>query len=251
MDEKEPLLKRIPKIYEKAKSWIIYGAIIALFIVFYFGGVFGPRREEILVALALGILAILFSILLEISRNLKIKPETKSFLSLSEALPKIREIISHDKQTSMKIIAATGGTTVATILPAIISSSPAGKINISMGILAPDTPYKEWIPHHWPKEIETTIGRLEELVSERTSVDLFLFEMLPVPHGLILNDEHLFLGFFGWTTIESGESQLSGAQLPHYYYHKGHPKYEYYLDLFKSWFKHSPRRELKRNVKER
>jgi len=244
MDEKEPLLKRILKIYEKARSWIIYGAIIALAIGFYFGDAFGPRREEILVALALGILAILFAILLEISRNLKIKPAIEVFPSLYDALPRIREIIGRDKkETSVKIIAATGGTTLDTILPAIRESSPAGKIKISMGILAPDTPSKEYIPPHWIGEIETTIQRVEDFRSKkRVSLDLFLFDMLPVPHGLILNDEHLFLGFFSWTTTESGKSQLSGAQLPHYYYHKSHPEYEYYRELFESWFNYSPRR---------
>lgn len=250
MNLKEPLSRRIPKIYEKVRSWIIYGAMIILLVILYFGDTLGPWREKLLVTAALVILAILFEIVLDISKNLKIKPQIEVFPSLYEALPRIREIVSRDKQTSMKIIAATGGTTVATILPAIISSSPAGKIGISMGILAPDTLYKEWIPHHWPKEIETTIGRLEELVSERTSVNLFLFEMLPVPHGLILNEEHLFLGFFGWTT-SSGKSQLSGAQLPHRYYHKSHPEYEYCCNLFESWFTHSPRRELNRSVKER
>jgi len=224
--------------------------MIFLIVILYFGDTLGPWREKLIVTAALGILAILFEILLDISKNLKIKPKIEVFPSLYEALPRMREMVSRDKQTSMKIIAATGASTVATILPSIISSSPAGKINISMGILAPDTPYKEWIPHRWPGEIETTIGQLEELVSERISVDLFLFEMLPVTHGLILNDEHLFLGFFGWIT-SSGKSQLSGAQLPHNYYHKSHPEYEYCCNLFESWFTHSPRRELKRNVKER
>ena len=250
MNLKEPLLRRIPKIYEKVRSWIIYSAMIFLIVILYFGDTLGPWREKLIVTAALGILAILFEILLDISKNLKIKPKIEVFPSLYEALPRMREMVSRDKQTSMKIIAATGASTVATILPSIISSSPAGKINISMGILAPDTPYKEWIPHRWPGEIETTIGQLEELVSERISVDLFLFEMLPVTHGLILNDEHLFLGFFGWIT-SSGKSQLSGAQLPHNYYHKSHPEYEYCCNLFESWFTHSPRRELKRNVKER
>lgn len=245
MDEKVPILKRIPKIYEKAKSWIIYGIIIFLIIGFYFGDILGlgPWREEILVALALGILAILFSILLEISRNLKIKPAIEVFPSLYDALPRIRELVSHDRQTSVKIIAATGGTTLETILPAIRESSPAGKIKISMGILAPDTPSKEYIPPHWIGEIETTIGRLEEFKSGRVSVDLFQFDMLPVPHGLILNDEHLFLGFFSWATIESGKSQLAGAELPHHYYHKSHPEYEYYCNLFESWLTHSPHKE--------
>jgi hypothetical protein len=250
MSLKEPLLRRIPKIYEKVRSWIIYGAMIFLIVILYFGDTLGSWREKLLATAALVILAILFEVVLDISKNLRIKPQREVFPSLNEALPRIREMVSHDRQTSVKIIAATGGTTVATILPAIMESSPARNINISMGILAPDTPYKKWIPRHWSREIETTIGRLKELEDDRTSVALLFFEMLPVPHGLLLNNEHLFLGFFDWATI-SGKSQLSGAQLPHHYYHRSNPEYEYCCNLFESWFTHSPRRELKGNVKDR
>ncbi len=174
----------------------------------------------------------------------KVLTEIALFPSLYEAMPRIKEIVSRDKQTSIKIIAATGGTTVATILPTIISSSSAQKIEISMGILAPDTPCKDCIPRHWPQEIEITIGRAEEFKSDRVSIDLFLFEILPVPHGLLLNDEHLFLGFFSWIT-STGKSYLAGAQLPHRYYHKSYQEYEYFYNLFESWFKYAPRRELK------
>jgi len=153
MKDRKSISERISKIYEKVRNWIIIADIIFIFIVFYFGEILGAWREKLLVVAALGILAILFEILIFISNNLKIKPETSSLPSIYEALPKIKEIVSCDRQTtSIRVIAATGGTTLATILPSIISSSSARKIEISMGILDPDTPYKEWIPPHWPTE---------------------------------------------------------------------------------------------------
>ena len=243
MNSIEPNFKRISKIYEKAKNWIISADIIFLFIIFYFGDILGPWREKLLVAAALGVLAILFEILISISNNLKIEPEMSLFPSISEALAKIKEIVSHDKQTtSIKIIAATGGATLATILPSIISSSPARKIEISIGILDPNTPYKEWIPSHWPSESKTTIERFKtEFKDDRISINLFLFKILPVPHGLLINNEHLFLGFFSW--IKNGEkSHLSGAQLPHHYYHVSKPESINYFNLFESWFMCCPQK---------
>jgi len=243
MNYKEPISKRIPKIYEKVKNWVIIADIIFIFIIFYFGDFLGPWREKLLVTAALGILGILFEILISISNNLKIKPETSVVPSIYEALPKIKEIVSHDKQTtSIKIIATTGGTTVATILPSIISSSSARKIEVSLGILDPNTPYKKWVPPHWPSECETTIQRLKkEFKDDRTSIDLFLFKILPVPHGLLINNEHLFLGFFSW--IKSGKKyKLSGAQLSHHYYHVSKPESKYYFNLFESWFMYCPQK---------
>ena len=125
--------KRIFELYYEAKKYIVYLCIILIIGTLYFGDLLG---EKLFRTVVLIILAIIFETLNSLSDNLKIKPETLSFPSIYEALPKIKEIVCHEKQTtSIKIIAATGGTTVATILPSIISSTPAPKIEISMGIL--------------------------------------------------------------------------------------------------------------------
>lgn len=162
---------------------------------------------------------------------------------MADALPKIRETVSHDKEkTSVKIIAATGATTLVAILPEIKYASHAKKLEVTIAILDPDTPYKEQIPGHWPSEINTTIMRLRtETGDNRTSIDYFLFTILPVTHGLLINDEHLFLGFFSWAR-KNGKYQLSGAELPHHYYQRSKPEHQYYFDLFDSWFQYCPRR---------
>jgi len=240
------LLRKIPKVYHRAKKWIIYADILFLLVVLYFGEILGPWREKLFATAALGMLAIFFEILLSVSEMLETKPEAKAYPTIYEALPKIKEIVSRDREiTSIKVIAATGGTTVATLLPAIASSSPARKIDVHMGILDPDTPYKEWIPHHWPAESKTTIERVNEEFGGRISIDLFLFQALPAPHGLLINDEHLFLGFFSWMKV--GEKpQLSGAQLPHRYFRRGEPGSSYYFDLFESWFENSPKKATRK-----
>lgn len=249
MNSKKRYLRRISEIYEKVKSWIIYGDIIFLAILFFFGQLFGSWREELFVAAALGILIILFEVLMSISSNLRTEPKTSVFSSIYEALPNIKEIVSRDKNvTSVKIIAATGGTTLATILPSIKKDSPAKKIEVAIGVLAPDTQYKKWIPLHWPSESKTNIERLRtEFTDSRTSVNVFQFEILPVTHGLLLNDEHLFLGFYNWV-ISEDKCQLSGAQLPHYYYHRSKPEHAYYFDLFESWFQYCPRKSTKQKM---
>jgi len=243
MNSNMHLLKRISKIYERVKKWIIYVDIIFLAVLFSLGQFFGHWYVELIVAGVFAILLILFEVLLSISSSLQTRPETSVFPSLSDSLPKIREIVIHDKEkTSVKIIAATGGTTLAAILPEIKHASHAKRLEVTIGILDPDNPYKELMPQHWPSEINTTITQLRTEPSDnQTSIDYFLFTILPVTHGLLINDEHLFLGFFSWVT-KDGKYQLSGAELPHYYYRRSKPEHKYYFDLFDSWFQYCPRR---------
>ena len=243
MNSNRDLLKRISRIYEKVKKCVIYVDIIFLAVLFSLGHFFGHWYVELITAGVFAILLILFEVLLSISSSLQTRPETSVFPSLSDALPKIREIVSHDREkTSVKIIAATGGTTLVAILPEIKHASHAKKLEVRIGILDPDTPYKELIPQHWPSEINTSIARLTAEPSDnQTSMDYFLFTILPVTHGLLINDEHLFLGFFSWTRKDD-KRQLGGAELPHYYYQRSKPEHKYYFDLFDSWFQYCPRR---------
>ena len=240
-NSKKPFAKQLSEIYEKVRRWIAYGSIISLLIISYFGNIFGTWRDELLITFASVILALLFDILISISENMKVKP-TKQFSSISTALPIIEEIVSRDENISVKIIAATGGTTRASILPLIIDGSKAKKIEISIGILDPSS-ISEYTPSHWLSEIRTTIKYLVGFTNHQVHIDLFLFEALPVPHGLVINNKHLFLGFFNWRKV--GEDfQLSGAQLAHKYYHMGDPEFDYYFNLFESWFNHSPHRKI-------
>jgi len=239
------LFEILPEIYEKAKPWIICILIIFSFVAFYFEPVLGPYREDLLFGAALTILAILFEILLDISKDLKIKPETIWFPTVVEAIPKIKEIVSHDKQrTDVKIIAVTGATTIESILPPIRSASPAKQILISMGILDSKISKREDFPSHWSSEIDSMPERVKNFKEEdnRVSIDLVHFRMLPVAHGLLINDQHLILGFIGWTR-GSEKAELRGGQLPHYYFHKGSPEHEYYFSLFESWFVYAQKKQ--------
>ncbi|MFX1533300.1 MAG: toll/interleukin-1 receptor domain-containing protein [Promethearchaeota archaeon] len=160
---------------------------------------------------------------------------------LYEHSSKIRGIVHDIEKISIKVIAATGLNTLGTVLPTIILSAPKhAKIKISMGILDTNTLYKEYIPPHWDSESKITLERVKkEFKDGPVSIDLFKFKILPALHGLLINDKHLFLGFFGWIK-SGGKPQLCGAQLPHSYYHPDHPDFPHYYDLFEQWFRHCP-----------
>jgi phosphoglycolate phosphatase-like HAD superfamily hydrolase len=237
--------RQISEIYEKVKKWIIYGSIGFLVIISYFGGVFGVWSSKLFVTVAAVILILLFETTISLSESLKIKPK-KRFSSISTALPEIEKIVSQDREiTSVKIIAVTGGTTLSSILPLIISKSNAKKIEISMGVLDPSI-LSEYTPSHWTSEIKVSLQRLKtQFTDPRVKINFFLFETLTPPHGLLINNKHLFLGFFDW--IMSGEKfELSGAQLPHNYYNTNDLEFDYYFNLFESWFNRSPHREIDR-----
>lgn len=243
-NSQKTFIKRLSEIYEKGKRGIAYGSVISILIISYFGNIFGAWRDELLITFASIILALLFDLLISISKDIKVKPR-KQFSSISTALPVIEEIIGQYENISVKIVAATGGTTFASILPSIIDSAKAKKIEISLGILSPSSNVSEYIPSHWYSEIGTTIKRVKEFVNHRVHIELFLFEALPILHGLVINDRHLFIGFFNWRKIGE-EFQLSGAQMPHNYYHIGEPEFDYYFSLFESWFNYSPHRKIDR-----
>ena len=239
------MFKKIGRVYGKAQKWIIYGLIVFLLVVFCLGDIVGDYRDRLLVPAALATLAMLFQMLIAISNSLSVRPERNLFPSIYDALPKIKEIVGRPRKvTSVKVIAGTGGTTIAALLPTITSSSQAREVDISIGILSPDSEYRAWVPDHWPSESRTSIKRLkEEFGGGRITVSLVLFEILPVPHGLLIDNEHLFIGFFSWLRTD-GKSQLSGAQLPHRYYHARDPEFAYYSTLFQQWFENCPQTRL-------
>jgi FMN phosphatase YigB (HAD superfamily) len=249
MDSKVDIFKIIRNIFEKVRVWIIFIDIVFLFIVSLLGDIFGNWRERLLLAGGLVVLSLLFQVLISIVNTYKKENETVVFSSIVDALDKIKEVVKDYKQVlEVKIIAATGGNTLGSIIPAIIQTSPARKIEITMGVLSPKSNNLDWIPSHWPAESTIIIERLKsDFIGSKTSVDLFLFDNLPVIHGLLINDEHLFLGFYEWTQ-QAGQYVLEGSQLPHTYYKANDTKDKHYFELFKSWFEHCPRTIKKENI---
>jgi hypothetical protein len=76
----------------------------------------------------------------------------------------------------------------------------------------------------------------------RVTITCRTYDYIPCVHGVLIDGQHLFLGFFMW--VKSGTRVvLSGSQQPHVYYRRA-PVYENLFRLFETWFDDSPQRQV-------
>ena len=240
-------IKSIRSLYGKSRRTILYIDLVFVVILFYAGRYFGPLRDQLLPAAIAGAFLILLETLFAISDSLQEKVGIIRYTSLSQAMPKMADLVrkgTNCKHT-VKVIASTGGTTINTIIPTLIEQQP-NRIELSMIIINPDQhPLCHHLPRHWAQEACSTIARLEDIVHQsdpRVTVTCHAYEYIPCVHGVLIDEQHLFLGFFMW--VKSGNRVvLSGSQQPHVYYRRG-PAYENLFRLFETWFDDAPRKQI-------
>ncbi len=235
-------MSTIRMIYRRSKRALLYLDMIFVIIVFYGGQYLGSLRERLLPGAIVGGFAILLESLFAISDNLQEKVGITQYDSISQAIPKMVDLIKQGsrRKHAIKIIAASGGTTTNTIIPALMEQV-AVPLDVSILIINPETRLGECIPQHWGDEARATLGRLRQIAGGNggaVSLTCRLYDYLPCVHGVLIDEQHLFLGFFMW--VEStGRVELSGAQQPHIYYRRA-PSYENLFRLFETWFDSAP-----------
>ena len=174
----------------------------------------------------------------------------EKFKTLSESTTLLCYIASKEKDVlTIDIIAATGGTTISTILPSLIKNTPAPKIDISIFLVNKNSPSSTYFPSHWAKEVDITIDKINKDWSSKgnskaTSINVYLYDFLPILHGIMINKQYLVVGFFRWKHF-SGRFQLSGAESNHYYYSKeNHPDAQFFLEVFDDWVENMPSQKV-------
>ena len=236
--KKQPtVITRLKNTYEVSKKYIVYVAIIVSVVVWYFGDFLGSLRLILFPAAIGSIIGILMDTLFRLDAS--ISPSSKEFSTIQEAIPLINEIIARNKgPINVQIIAATGATTLNTVFPQIISGST--EFNISLYLVNPSSVCAGWFPPHWQQEVQMTSKRIQnEIKGSKVSISLCTYENLPNIHGVMINKEHLFIGFFGWRNYR-GMTQLSGAERPHLYFTRINSESEFFFDLFEDWMDNSP-----------
>ena len=239
--ENRSVHRRVQRMYAISRKWIYYGSLVLVLAVVYFGNFLGGLAEWLIPAAAVAILGILFETLQSLEKRVSETIEAHEFDDILECLPRLGEIIERDKDTTtIEVLAATGGTTLTHVLPKLIQKSRAKRIAIELHVIHPDGSQARYYPEHWPKEARLTIQRAQdELGDSRTSIRVYKDEYLPPVHGLLVNNYHLVLGFYGWTIIGDAR-QLSGAQQPHRYLCRSDPNAEYWFGLFEDWLRKAP-----------
>mgnify|MGYP001381221031 CR=1 FL=1 len=238
-------LKAIRTFYQRIKRALLYFDLVFIVVVFYGGRYLGSLRDQLLPAAVAGAFAILLESLFSINDSLEEKLGTASYTSISHAVPRMVELLKRRSRRthSVKIIASTGGTTVNTILPTLMHEIGA-PLEVHMLMLDPAMHFSEALPAHWAQESQTTFNRLGPLAGQHDNVKFTcsLYDYIPCVHGVLIDDRHLFLGFFAWSET-GGRAELSGAQQPHTYYHRS-AVYENLFTVFETWFANAPKRQV-------
>ena len=234
-------------LYRKSRRTLLYIDLLFIVVLFYAGKYFTPLRDQLLPAAIASAFLILLETLFAISDSLQDKLGSMQYMSLSQALPKMADLIrkGSNRRHTVKVIASTGGTTINTIIPALIEQQP-NPIELSLIITNPDhNPLCQHLPRHWTQEASSTIARLEDIVQQKDShvtITCYTYDYIPCIHGVLIDGQHLFLGFFMW--VKTGNKVvLSGSQQPHVYYRRA-PSYENLFCLFETWFDESPRKQV-------
>ncbi len=233
--------------YDRVRLWVVYASVLLVIAILYLGSFLGPLRGFMLPA-ALGVLtAFGVQSLQTIERQTGPHTSETEFAFAVAAVPALQKIVAADRQiTDVKIIAATGWTTVRQVLPALCESSKAATFRISMLVADAAGPLADVYPTHWASELERTLQRVREgLVGPRLQVAVSQYRYLPPLHGMLVNDEYLLVGFFGWAST-GGTPELAGAERPHRLYRRGEPASAQLFEIFDEWFVHVPRTELLR-----
>ncbi|MGN6301881.1 MAG: hypothetical protein ACTHN8_12410 [Angustibacter sp.] len=231
--------------YDRARLWIVYGSVLLVIAILYLGSFLGPVRDFMLPA-ALGVLtAFAVQSLQTIERQTGPHTSETEFALEVAAVPALQKIVASDREfTDVKIIAATGWTAVREVLPPLCQSSTAPTFRISMLLVDAAGPLAEVYPTHWAAEVQRVLEIVRrDLVDPRLQVSVSQYRYPPPLHGLLLNDEHLLVGFFGWRS-GVGAPELAGAERPHRLYRRGDPASAQLFEIFDEWFVHVPRTEV-------
>jgi hypothetical protein len=231
--------------FERARLWLVYGSVVIVIGCLYLGSFLGSARDVLLPA-ALGLLtAFAVQSLQTIERQTGPRTGDTEFAVVSEALPSLRKLVASDRQaTDVKVVAATGWTTVRQVLPAICASSKAPVIRVTMLVVEPSGPLIDVYPEHWRREVDEVLGRVRQTFTDsRLQVSVSAYKHLPPIHGLMLNDQYLLVGFFGWANTGSGP-ELTGAERPHRLYRRGDAASSQFFEMFDEWFQHVPQTHL-------
>lgn len=172
--------------------------------------------------------------------------EPKKFVNLSEASPKIREILEMfsdaEEEKVVRVIAATGGGAATVINEYIECVEKPRNIKFRILLINPRLKIFDRAAEHWRDECKyymktclPSLNKRFEASGINISVEWRTYDFLPSVHGYLLDDNYLFIGWNKWTNV-GNRWELRGAEHGYLYFEKGREEAEYFISLFRNWF---------------
>jgi hypothetical protein len=226
-----PLGRRVRRLIEVIKYWIV--SVVLVFVAtssFLARGFTWPQR--LLVFSVAGAFGIILEILHSIETKLKPIGGIQ-YDSLLDAVPHIRHIIKNASRETVEIeILASDGGFIVQLARLIeqIAQETHRKLTLKIRLVHASSPIIHQMPPHWKGTVEENI---RILTRSAATVVISRYDYLPCVAGLLINGEHLFLGFYIWRIKSDGTLDLDAAYQPHTYYSGKEP--QVYFKLFEGW----------------
>jgi len=230
----------IGRVYHRIKAWLVALAIAAPLILHYAPLPAEWERKALPIALACAF-GVVVELLISIDKRLNRRTIAKQYRSFSDAIPDILALVSRRKRRRhvIKILAATGGTTVNTLLPGLQVATRERQVQLELRInlVNPHSPLCSLMPVHWAEEMPISVARLRTFVGTKTDLTCSKYDYVPCLRGVLIDNIHLFVGFFTWSS--ANPDSLSGSEQPHFYLRRDTTN-EYFFKLWDSWFSYAP-----------
>jgi hypothetical protein len=159
-----------------------------------------------------------------IDKNLR-EPQPPSFESFNEALPVIKKVLiqklNNNKDVSIKILAVSAQFSwkvlIQTTVPALLKIAKNPKIHVEIAIVKPSV-LQNWGLKQLMKDAQNTIDGIEDFklkyktaFSEgKLGLEIYLYDNLPHWHGILIDNDILFMGRCKWEIIDEKYHLLVG-----------------------------------------
>ena len=239
----------IKSLQDRIAAPAAYAALLLVLAIMYFGKFLGGWSTALLPAATIVVVTFVISMLQEIERKLSTIGESVVYADTVSAIEELQSLVRRDREeTSIKIIAATGGTTLSTILPRLCKASQAKVVRIELHVVDRASPFKSHFPSHWCDEVKACTRRaIAEYGAGRYRLKMMSFSNLPLIHGVMINESALLIGFSGWSQ-EAGAPVLSAGGRPHTLYRRNDSDAAQLFWIFEDWFQFGPKKVIYNSV---
>lgn len=233
-------VKSIGRLYHRINTWLAVLAIATPLILHYAPLPAEWERNALPIALGCAF-GIVVELLISIDKKLDRRPVAKQYRSFTEAIPDILSLATSRKRGKhvIKVLASTGATTVNALLPGLLAAirKQQVQIDIHINLVNPDSPLRALMPAHWAAEVPISVDRLRKSAATGVEIMCSKYDYVPCLRGVLVDDAHLFVGFFTWSSAKP--DSLSGSEQPHFYLRRDATN-GYLFQLWGGWFSYAP-----------
>jgi hypothetical protein len=176
---------------------------------------------------------------LNIDSQIKIYPNIQS--AFSDMTPIIEQSLSSLKVTNVVVM----GLTLYQMweyMKNFINKSSIEKMNITFCMVDSSSPMIRDLGNNWNElsdgfynSIQKYMKAHQDTLNERSiNIKIKRYKHIPIIHGILINDEHLFLSYTSWTK----KDQMQGASNDYFYYNINNAIGKQHIKIFKNWIDH-------------